>query len=206
MRVIAFDPSSVGIGWAICEFPDRVIKADVITRPKAWPAYLRIRSMRVDVSEAMDGARVDAAVIEVPGPKQAGRNRGAYATPGTYAAAVGVVLAEVWRAGVMGPVVTVESDEWTRSRGGGFGRRKSARLADLRAAGLDDGVGDAGGDRGDAVSLAMWFLGEARIRGWLENGGAECPIHLGGKSIVRCGSVGIRSDGRLGPLGRRPPT
>lgn len=164
--ILAIDPSSSAIGWAIVDGSGdckRTSAAGVITRPGTWPWTLRIRGMLDELQAvfARDDWRV--IVVEVPGPKQAKHGRRqrkglTQSTSGRYAVAVGAVLAECWRAaGPRAPVITVESDEWTRL-GGTFGVEKSRRINQLclEHQGYDPKA-DPGGDMADAIMLGCWW-------------------------------------------------
>lgn len=158
--LLSFDPSSRATGWALMPLSGDLEpvagEAGVLKYPDAWPAWLRVRALREGALSLLDrlSGRFDRVVVEVPGSAQAGRYRGSYATPGVYAAAVGVVFACACGAGV--PVVTVESDHWTRA-GGGVGVRKGRRLGVLASASSYTGASDRGGDMGDAISLGAWY-------------------------------------------------
>ena len=161
LRVLAFDPSSTAIGFA--EVHDsEVVWSGVVRVPESWPAYFRVRSMMDEVHRVLSLAEFDRVVVEVPGKAQAGRNRGTYATPGVYAAAVGMVLARCWlTCGSATPVVTVESDHWTRSGERGWGVKKSRRNLAIASLPGYDRANDRGGDEADAIMLAVWYEGRA---------------------------------------------
>lgn len=164
--ILALDPSSSAIGWAVVDGsgdPRNAIDSGVIRRPSSWPWTLRVRGMLEDLAPvfARDDWRV--IVIEVPGPKQAKhgakQRKGLTAsTSGRYAVAVGCVLAECWRvAGPRVPVITVESDEWTRL-GGTFGIRKSRRISELELLAPEyRRERDSGGDQADAIMMGCWW-------------------------------------------------
>jgi len=156
------------------------LASGVIKRPAGWPAYMRIRHMMQEVDALFDeyASLIDRVVVEIPGRAQAGRKRAKFATPGVYGAAVGAVLAVCWANTVdTKPVVTVDSDHWTRINGG-RGEQKSARLQTLALLTGRTGEGDAGGDEGDAISLGQWYLSRhsSSIPDWID-------LHLPPKNL-----------------------
>lgn len=174
MNALVFDPSSSATGWALMCLSGRVhpVASGLLKRPSAWETPLRLGCLQIDAAAliAALGGRFDRIVVEIPGTAQAGRKRAEYATSGSYASAVGVVLAESWRTGL--PVISVASDHWTKL-GGRCGIEKGKRLEHLKYTGAYDGVDDPGGDRGDAIQLGGWFT----LRfGTLA--ASECPLSL----------------------------
>lgn len=164
MNVCAWDPSSTGTGWAIMPLSGELnpVASGLFKRPESWNTGLRLRCLSHDVRgfyERLSAAEIARIVVEIPGTAQAGRKRSQYATSGSYAAAVGIVLAESWRWAALNgckPVVCVASDHWTKL-GNFHGVRKDRRLDLLQRTGAYDAVGDRGGDRGDAINLGAWY-------------------------------------------------
>ncbi|MEM0982679.1 MAG: hypothetical protein AAGI17_01875 [Planctomycetota bacterium] len=195
MRVLSFDPSSTATGWAVVNDELAAERSGILRRPASWPVYLRIRNLHADAKRLLNqlAAGVDRIVVEVPGKAQAGRLRRTYATPGDYAAAVGVVLGLAWGTGL--PVVTVRSDEWTGAREG-YPASKAHRLAVLKAAGAYDGEGDPGGDRGDAIFLGIWYLQRHAHR-------VDVPLHFPGREGYSEEDLETAEDGTPMPIGAR---
>lgn len=199
--LLGLDPASELVGWAVVDCPaPRVTQCGAIGRPAGWPAWLRLRSLAPTVARLLREAHeagVSRVLVEVPGSRQAGWNRGRYATPGVYAAACGMVCSLAWSA-FPNAVVTIESDHWTEAAG--RGQSKAARQRGFAAiAGLATG-GRGAGDAIDAAHMAWW---------WAEQHGRDrdplCHLpaaRLGRSRLYR--ESGIEElDGVVSPRGSR---
>ena len=156
--LLGLDPASELVGWAVVDpAGPRVTQHGAVARPGGWPSWLRLRSMAPTLERLLRQAReagVTRVLVEVPGSRQAGWNRGRYATPGVYAAACGLACSLAWSA-FPGSVVTIASDHWTEAAGGKQTKRQRqvgfamAHGIDLEARGSGDAV--------DAAHMACWW-------------------------------------------------
>jgi len=157
---LIFDPSSTAIGWAVMsmEIGTPPIAAGIIKRPSGWDSQLRMLSCLDEVWDLIQslGGKIDRIVVEVPGKGQSRKKvkDDGRSTPIEYSMAVGMVYAVATRSGL--PVVTVRSDHWANPVLGGI-PDKEKRLDFLKYMGWDDGAGDPGRDRCDAISLGNWY-------------------------------------------------
>lgn len=204
-RAMGFDPSSRAIGWSICGGgvrPSR-LASGTISRPDSWAGWLRLRSMVPDIhrliGEALsdESMRPEVFLVEIPGVQQAGRARAAVATPGVYAASVGVVLGALWALAGDIPVITVASDYWT-ALGGTRGVKKEARIRELILSDpAYDPSKDPGGDEADAIMMSQWFL-----RTQIVGSPYGIPLHLPAVAARRDGPAYTTESVKLGPDGR----
>lgn len=157
--IVGIDPSSTATGIARV-MGGRVVDLELVRPPAKMPAVQRSAVMAERVSSVLLRRIPRFVIIEVPGPRVAGRRRRVGEARGfgltVYGMAVGMIL---WAAGTTaGPtkVLAVREDVWTE------GKPKGARLELLRVQCADyrayiaDG-GDKGGDVGDALALATWL-------------------------------------------------
>lgn len=153
--ILALDPSSTCVGYAVLNGPRQLLDAGRITPAKRKAdANARIRSMAADLRELL-GEHVGAAVVvEDTSGKVArhGRARGMNgAGMAIYGKAIGYLVRVVEEATGAEPVMVLEN-VWTR----GVGKARRARIiaGEFPAYRMDD---DPGGDVADAIGLARWF-------------------------------------------------
>ena len=170
--ILALDPSSVRVGYAVMPSGDIIFEAGWLSpeHPKAT-AVSRSISMMCDLRELLQGGTtsvggcaynpdtktwdtppIDRVVIEVPDNKIHGRLGRASGLP-MYGVAVGLMLAECLRWNV--PVHAITPAQWT-------GRVPKVRRQIVLASQFSDYAcamqDDGGSDMADAICLGQWFF------------------------------------------------
>lgn len=169
MTILAFDPSSMVTGWALLEEPQELIEAGLIhpLRRRVAPIE-RIREIIEDVEKLLDTFCPDDILVEITSGKVGQlRHTGGGAGLGVYGMAVGAVwlACEHWveqnrhRYGAGCPEVhPIEENLWTR------GQPKGNRIAAVASEFPQyRPATDPGGDMGDAIGLALWFIRERSV-------------------------------------------
>mgnify|MGYP007100106880 CR=1 FL=1 len=171
-RLIAIDPSSTRIGWAL--FDGTLVDAG-FTRPgRTKDGYIeRVRSMVDDLCGIVERHEPNVAVIEVPSGKAArGSRPGMAGTQAIYGLAVGAVWQSMLLVvpsnarGGHGVVETTTEREWTRS----VPKAARARTLPLEYPQLDWSA-DGGLDMADAIGIGLWWIGQQPLRAARAAGG-----------------------------------
>ena len=172
MKLLALDPSSTCIGYALADADTGVYHdAGRLTAPSTYAgtakAFARILLLEEQLANLVFSERPDAIVMEVPATRVYAGNRGQGAGLTTYAFAVGAY----WRL-LRGMVIPIGhrpldqpsfalelavSDQWTKT-GPYKASTKAARVRNAKA--LVPGYQahmDAGGDVADAICLLDWW-------------------------------------------------
>lgn len=152
--IIALDPSSTAIGYAVLRRIDGgIIDAGLITPDKKTDLPLvRIRAMLEELTLLICEAEPQAAVIEVTSGKVGKRHKGKGAGLAVYGMAVGAVWQLCCNVEFLEVAPVLEND-WTDGAG------KSKRLSLLSATEPKyKRERDPGGDVGDAIGLGRWWL------------------------------------------------
>lgn len=165
MRIVAIDPSSSKIGYALFA-NGKLTEHGVITPHRTRDeANDRIRHMAGEVLAVLDESLPLHVVIEDTSGKVGtfGRRRGMNgAGLAIHGKAVGYVvcLCEAWARRQIGAQVhCVKENEWTR------GQRKGFRQQWVAAAHRGyDPAQDKGGDASDAIGLGEWWLATERAK------------------------------------------
>lgn len=165
MKLIAFDPSSTCIGYAIAT-DGRITDAGLIKPVRTKDdAPTRIRDMRLDVCALIEDQKEHDdpsstnlhAVIEWPSSHVHGRRGGSGAGLAVYGVAVGMVYG-VCLGRLPRTHVHIAPNDWTR------GRPKRTRLLAVKAAWPAwSEETDPGLDAADAISLALWFMDRQKV-------------------------------------------
>ena len=155
MKLIAFDPSSSVIGYAIIEtIGVKVVEAGLLKPDKTTDdANTRIRAMIRDAQELIAEQDPDAIVIEDTSGKVARRHgAGGGAGLAVYGKAVGWLACACERIRP-GKVTLILENEWTG------GVSKARRALNVRSvAPLIDLSSDKGGDAADAIGVGIYFV------------------------------------------------
>ena len=152
--IIALDPSSTAIGYAVLgQIDGGLIDAGLITPDrKTHPPLVRILAMLEELTLLICETEPEAVVIEVTSGKVGKRHKGKGAGLAVYGMAVGAVW-QLCRSVEFLEVAPVLENDWTDGKG------KSKRLSLLCA--MEPKYKrerDPGGDVGDAIGLGRWWL------------------------------------------------
>ena len=182
MRILALDPGSSVIGYAVMDGPTpaELVEAGLL-RPAGWrgsppelAAWRRIRSLAAHVAVLVDewfsppDRHAHRIVIEIPsGLIRTGARRGARGSLTTYGLAAGYIAATCHRGRV--PVVAVTEREWTA----GQGDKRARQLAIASLYGRTyHAARDPGADAADAIGLGRWWFARFEARRDSEECGA----------------------------------
>jgi hypothetical protein len=185
-RLLAIDPSSTAVGWAVADVDQgKIVAGGVIRPPERRPMRVRIGMILDGVAKLIGDHQPRWAVIEVPsGRPGRGSKGGATGHLGIYGVAVGMIahlLDELVPTEAIAPTDDVRVDwvterEWTRS----IARAKRTVRAHHIAPGLDWSI-DHGADMADAVGIAAWWLVERRRADLMAEAGIDATVTKRGK-------------------------
>jgi hypothetical protein len=165
--IVALDPSSVVIGWAVLRPPEELCEAGLIQPAKHSQSPIdRIRSMLADLRELLGTIQgpevpIDIVIEVTSGKVNAHRHGGRGAGLAVYGMAVGAAwqVCEDWAAAHQARVHAIPENQWARRVPKW---KRSAAIASLFP--RYDPAADPGGDMADAIGLACWFLRERTAR------------------------------------------
>ena len=157
MKIIAIDPGSKVTGYAVFE-DDKLIDAGLLKPQKTrLPNDKRILSICFEVEKLLDEHEPKVVVLEWTTGK-VGKNR--HKGGGSGLAIYGIAIGAIWmvarlREGVALPATVLIDESWT------CGKPKVKRLAELElTCPAYKRKDDKGGDMGDAILLAQYYLKE----------------------------------------------
>jgi hypothetical protein len=159
MKVLALDPSSTCVGYALLAGDKTLLAAGVIKPDKASaPSYERICSLRRDLRTLLDELEPDTILVEwTKGKVGHRRHLGQGAGLAVYGAGVGAIAAEAdnWgqRRQPPVPVVAVLENDWTR----GVPKDVRRKVIEQQYTQYKSAM-DPGGDMADAIGLAGFWL------------------------------------------------
>ena len=159
VRVLALDPSSTCIGYALmADVNDLLEHGRIVPRRVKDQANDRLRVMLEDLLDLLRETRPDRVVIEDTGTKMHRNRAGGGAGMMVYGKAVGAVWA-VCRFLGSAPVDLIEAAIWTLAKPKGLRQRELAtQFRDY------DPAADPAGDAADAIGLARYWLRRERLR------------------------------------------
>lgn len=174
MQLIAIDPSSTRIGWAL--FDGDLVDAGFTRPERTRDSYLgRVRSMVDELAGMVERHGPQVAVIEVPsGMAARGSRAGMAGTQAIYGLAVGAVwecmrgIVPSSAVGGRGTVETTTEREWTRS----VPKTARARRVRFQYPHLD-WASDGGLDMADAIGIGLWWQAESVVRAARAAGGSR---------------------------------
>jgi hypothetical protein len=166
MKVLGIDPSSTRTGYAILTGlePADLLEAGYLTPARTKDtANQRIDAMVADLETLLKEQEpvIDVVVIEASSGKVGKRHKGGGAGLAIYGQAIGELRRAVLAimppeySGGRGRVVMVPENEWTRSRPKG---ERNAGIAAIYPAYAAEVCHDTGGDVGDAIGIARWWI------------------------------------------------
>lgn len=166
MRLLALDPSSTCVGWAVFERGE--LAGAGILRPDRGDhgALCRIRRLVERVAELVSTHQPARVLLEIPsGHAGRGSRAGATGQLAIYGMAVGAIWCDLVHAApceVVGgcEVLTCTETAWTR----GLPKRRRAERLRLEHPGLDWDA-DRGLDMADAIGMGQWYLDGEPYRG-----------------------------------------
>lgn len=163
MTILSLDPSSKCTGYAVFDGRALIEHGRFTPSKRDMEYWFRVEEMLADLCEVITSYRpIDVAVIEMPGGKQHRRRSGIRGHgQSVYGFAAGALWARLvaghWDSAI-DRIETVKVNEWTR------GQRKIDRLEKIAAKyPAYDRAADPGGDAGDAIGLADWWLQQMKI-------------------------------------------
>jgi hypothetical protein len=157
MMLLAIDPSSTCVGYALFGEDGKLIEFGRLLPHKGDDAMQRIADLLADLERLWREHRPRTVVIEVTSGKIAGR-LGRVQGLGVYGMAVGACWQLLRSLAGARNVRTVTENEWTS------GVPKRQRLGLLEARRITYWLAnDPGGDAGDAICLGEWFQGQMKL-------------------------------------------
>lgn len=152
-KILAIDPSSSIVGYALMEGPFSYIDAGRLTPDRStYNAITRIRSLASQLHDVIAELKPLTIIIEWPCPHMhRGRQGGGHGMT-TYGSAAGYMLATIdLFVGVQ--IETIDEQLWTK------GKKKARRTEAIRQ--LFPAYAkckDSGGDIADALGLGRWWF------------------------------------------------
>jgi hypothetical protein len=156
VTVLALDPSSTCVGYALLRAADVLVECGRLTpaKARATPAH-RIPTIGQELAALLAATTPTEVVIEITSGKVAGHAR-ARGHNGAGLGVYGMAVGYLWRecvAAVGESVATVEENVWTA----GVPKNRRARyIATLFP--VYRTANDPGGDIADAIGLGRWYL------------------------------------------------
>lgn len=159
MRLLALDPSSTRVGWALFDGPG--LRCAGLLSPDRGDdsALLRIRRLVERVADLVSTHQPAKVLLEIPsGHAGRGSRAGATGQLAIYGMAVGAIWIDLVHgapAEVLGgcEVLTCTEAAWTRGRP----KQRRAELLRLEHPALDWDA-DRGLDMADAIGMGAWYL------------------------------------------------
>ena len=158
MKVLALDPSSTCVGYAVLATARQLLDAGRLTPTRERDdANARIRAMAADLRRVL-AEYPDAVVVveDTSGKVGRGRHGGGGAGLAVYGKALGYLIRVVEEATGREPALVLEN-VWTAGKSKAVRQRRVA--ATFPGYPADD---DPGGDVADAIGLAAWWIDEER--------------------------------------------
>jgi len=159
MKILALDPSSTCVGYALLARDKSLLAGGVIKPDKASASsYERICSLRRDLRTLLDELNPDTILVEwTKGKVGHRRHLGQGAGLAVYGAGVGAIAAEAdnWsqQRQPLVPVIAVLENDWTR----GVPKEVRQKVIEQKYPQYKSGM-DLGGDIADAIGLAVFWL------------------------------------------------
>lgn len=162
MRVLGIDPSSTRTGYAILTGlePEGLVEAGYLAPRRTRDAPLnRIDAMAEDLAQLIAECRPQAIIVEITSGKVNKRHGGGGAGLGVHGMATGMLLqtSRLHTQNLPQPaeVITVAENDWTDGKPKAWRNGLLATLYPAYASRLGQ---DRGGDIGDAIGLARWWM------------------------------------------------
>lgn len=151
MKILALDPSSNCIGYAVMENCDSFLETGlVIPQKKTAEAVDRIQDMQSTLCGIINRAKPGRIIIEHTSGKTAGRLKKNVQGLAIYGFAIGAI----WQlCKLLRPTILILENEWTK------GVPKPVRIQAIKYIYPDyDPTPDPGGDAADALGLGRYYL------------------------------------------------
>lgn len=159
MRLLAIDPSSTCVGWALFDGPSLLDAGRLVPESPHASALQRIRRFVDEVGDLVERHQPPKVLIEIPsghaGRASSGGATGQLAIYGMAVGAIWIDLVHGAPASVRGgcQVLTCTEAAWTRGRP----KRRRAEILRMEHPGLDWDA-DRGLDMADAIGMGAWYL------------------------------------------------
>ena len=165
---MSLDPSSTRSGYCIMNRSERILEAGILSGKKQASPEIRIAVMAKDLMDLLHHWQPGAVIIESTSGKV---NRRRHFGRGAGLSILGLSIGRLWGQVeawklTFAPeeqsqlrIVLVRENKWIA------GRSKKARQQAVALAYPEyDSSKDSGADASDAISLALWYLQELRIK------------------------------------------
>lgn len=170
--VLALDPSSTVVGYAVLRSPGELVEAaSILPNSRSDDSFHRCLVMSEELLGILDRIRPSVILIEwTKGKVNVHRHGGLGAGLAVYGCGVGWMAANAYAWTKLWPACEVHAvleNDWTRGVPKARRQLAVASAYPEYAAHLAE---DSGGDIADAIGLADWWLREQVARGLFEGG------------------------------------